>query len=60
MRIPFEKLVEKVYAMTEEEWKATLGEISEKWGGEKRGVTPDRLMDAMDCIRMMRGERTYI
>jgi len=32
MRMPFEKLVERVDAMSDEEKKQTMGTLSERWG----------------------------
>jgi len=33
----------------------TIGELSERWG-----ETTGRIMDAIDALRMLRGEQTYI
>jgi hypothetical protein len=59
VHIPFERLVERVLAMTPEEQEMPLGELAGKWGGAAQGVTPRRLLDAFACEKMLRGERTY-
>lgn len=55
MRIPFGKLVEQVQALTEEDRRLTMGELA-----RRLGTTPERLGDAVDAARMLRGERTWL
>lgn len=55
MRMPFEVLVDYMNALTDEEEKMTLGELSKKFG-----EPVDRIMDAATVVRVLRGERTYI
>lgn len=53
MRRPFQKLVEMVDELNDT--NVTIGELSERWG-----ETTGRIMDAIDALRMLRGEQTYI
>ncbi len=55
MRMPFERLMEQVAALGGEDGALTLGALSERWG-EPAG----RIGDAIDAVRVMRGERTYL
>ena len=55
MRKPFEKLVEEVQALSGAEAELSMGTIA-----ERLGVTVERLADAMDAVKMLRGEPTYI
>ena len=55
MRMPFEKLMEHVAAIGPEEKGLPLGVFAERWG-----EPAERIMDAIDAMRVMRGERTYI
>jgi len=52
--MPFEKLMEHVAALGEDD-NITLGDLSERWG-EPAG----RIGDAIDAVRVLSGERTYI
>jgi hypothetical protein len=57
MRMPFERLME---AVTDAQAAGinpdtTMGQLSERWG-----EPPERIMDAIDAVRVMRGECTYI
>jgi len=55
MRMPFEKLMEHVAALDAEDWQLPMGELAARWG-EPVG----RIGDAIDALRVLRGERTYI
>jgi hypothetical protein len=55
MRMPFEKLMERVAAIGPEERDLPLGVFAERWG-----EPAERITDAIDAMRVMRGERTYI
>lgn len=55
MRMPFEKPMEHVAAIGPEEKELPLGVFAERWG-----ETAERITDAIDAMRVMRGERTYI
>ena len=55
MRMPFEKLMEYVSALNNEDKALTMGELAARWG-----ESPARIMDAVDAVRVLRGERTYI
>ena len=52
--MPFGKLMELVAALDRKDG-VTFGELSRRWGED-----PHRIMDAVDAMRVMRGERTYI
>jgi hypothetical protein len=53
--MPFEKLMEHVAVLGEEDGALTMGELSARWG-----EPAERIMDAVDAVRVLRGERTYI
>ena len=55
MRMPFEKLMERVAGVGPEEKALPLGVFAERWG-----EPVERIMDAIDAVRVTRGERTYI
>ena len=55
MRMPFEKLMEHVAAIGPGEKHLPMGAFAERWG-----EPTERIMDAIDAVRVMRGERTYI
>jgi hypothetical protein len=56
MRMPFERLMEFAAGLDLERDKdKTMGELA-----RPLGEAPERLMDAIDAVRVMRGERTYI
>ena len=55
MRMPFEMLMEHVASLTDEEKALTMGELSKRWG-----EPVERIADAIDAMRVARGERTYI
>jgi hypothetical protein len=55
MQMPFEKLMEYAAGLGEADREKTMGELAGPLG-EK----PERLMDAITAVRVMRGERTYI
>jgi len=53
--MPFEKLMERVSALGDEDRVLTMGDLAARWG-----EPPERIMDAVDAVRVLRGERTYI
>ena len=57
VRMPFEKLMELVGELKdlEEPMALTFGDLHTRWG-----EPPERIMDAVTAVRVMRGERTYI
>jgi len=55
MRKPFGVLVEEVQALSEAEADLSMGVLA-----ERLGVTTERLSDAMDAVKMLAGEPTYI
>ena len=55
MRMPFEKLMELVAGLSDQEAAQPMGVIAGRWG-----ETVERTADAVDAVRVMRGERTYI
>lgn len=55
MRMPFERLMEEVAAIPQAEWDQPLGVFARRWG-----EPAERIIDAIDAVRVMRGERTYI
>jgi hypothetical protein len=55
MRMPFEKLMEYVSALTDEDKELTMGQLSERWS-----EPAERIMDAISAVRVLNGERTYI
>lgn len=55
MRMPFERLMEEVAALPEGDWNKPIGDLAERWG-EPAG----RIADAIDALKVLRGQRTYI
>lgn len=55
MRTPFERLMEQVAAMSEEDANLPMGKLAERWGEPTL-----RIADAIDAVRVLNGERTYI
>lgn len=55
MRMPFERLMEHVAALGGEDAAVTMGALSDRWG-----EPAERIMDAIDAVRVMNGERTYV
>lgn len=55
MRMPFERLMEEVAAIPEQDRNRPLGEFAARWG-----EPAERIMDAVDAVRVLAGERTYI
>lgn len=53
--MPFERLMEHVSALSDEDKDLPMGVLSGRWG-----ELPARICDAIDAVRVMRGERTYI
>jgi hypothetical protein len=55
MRMPFERLMEEVAAISPAERDQPLRVFARRWG-----EPAERIIDAIDAVRVMRGERTYI
>ncbi len=55
MRMPFEKLMEHVAALGDEDAALPMGKLAERWGEPVQRIT-----DAIDAVRVLNGERTYI
>jgi hypothetical protein len=55
MQMPFERLMEYAASLGPDDKAKMMGELAERVG-EK----PERLMDALAAVRVMRGERTYV
>jgi hypothetical protein len=55
VRMPFERLMQEVATLSEEDWDKPMGELAKRWG-EPVG----RIADAIDAVKVLRGERTYI
>jgi hypothetical protein len=53
--MPFEKLMELVSNLSDEDKALPMGVLSELWS-EQVG----RICDAIDAVRVMNGERTYL
>lgn len=53
--MPFEKLMEYVAGLGDEDRTLPMGRLAERWGEPVR-----RIGDAIDAVRVMNGERTYI
>jgi hypothetical protein len=53
--MPFERLMEEVAAVDPGERDQPLRVFAERWG-----EPAERIMDAIDAVRVTRGERTYI
>jgi|HubBroStandDraft_4_1064222.scaffolds.fasta_scaffold17784_9 hypothetical protein len=53
--MPFERLMERVAALGGEDGTLTTGDLSARWG-----EPAERIMDAIDAVRVLGGERTYI
>lgn len=55
MRMPFERLMEEVNALSAADSTLPIGVLSERWGEPSL-----RIMDAVDAVRVLKGEQTYI
>jgi hypothetical protein len=53
--MPFERLMEEVAAIDPGERDQPLRVFAERWG-----EPAERIIDAINAVRVMRGERTYI
>jgi hypothetical protein len=51
----FERLMENVATLSEEDWGKPMGELAKRWG-----EPVERIADAIDALKVLRGERTYI
>jgi hypothetical protein len=55
LSMPFQKLMELVEAVHANESRdITIGELSHRWD-----EPPNRIMDAIDAVRVKNGEQTY-
>jgi hypothetical protein len=56
MRLPFEKLMQWAAELdARADADVTLGDLARRWD-----VPTARVMDAIDAVRVLRGERTYL
>lgn len=55
MRMPFEQLMELVDALSDEDAALPMGALAARWD-----VPVLRVADAIDAVRVLHGERTYI
>lgn len=55
MRMPFERLMEEVAALSDEDQQKPMGELAGRWGEPVQ-----RVADAITAVRVLNGERTYI
>ena len=55
MRMPFEKLMEYVAALSDEDQQLPMGKLAERWG-----EPVERISDAINAVRVLNGEHTYI
>jgi len=55
VKMPFERLMEEVAALGDEDKALPMGRLAERWGEPVQ-----RIADAIDAVRVMNGERTYI
>lgn len=55
MRMPFEKLMEHVTDLSDEDAALPMGQLASRWG-----EPAERIMDAIAAVRVLNGERTYI
>ena len=55
MKMPFERLMELAAALSDEDADLPMGKLAERWGEPVQ-----RIADAIDAVRVMNGERTYI
>jgi hypothetical protein len=53
--MPFEVLMVYASSLSAEDEALTMGQLSERWG-----EPAERIMDALDAVRVLRGERTYV
>lgn len=53
--MPFERLMEEVAALGDEDRQRPMGDLADRWG-----EPASRIADAITAVRVMRGERTYI
>ncbi len=55
MRMPFEKLMEYVQSLSPQDKDKPMGELAQAVGEDAA-----RLADAVNAVRVLKGERTYI
>lgn len=55
MRVPFERLVEQVAALSDGDQELPMGILA-----ERLGVSTERLRDAIDALKMLAGQPTMV
>jgi hypothetical protein len=55
VKMPFERLMELVSSLSDEDAKLPMGVLA-----ERRGEPVSRIGDAIDAVRVLNGEHTYI
>ena len=55
MKMPFEKLMEHVAALSDEDADLPMGRLAERWGEPVQ-----RVADAVSAVQVLRGKRTYV
>jgi hypothetical protein len=55
VRMPFQKLMEHVTALSDEDAELPMGKLAERWGEPVQ-----RVADAISAVQVQRGEQTYI
>ena len=55
MRMPFQRLMELVDGLSDEQKQLPMGALADAWN-----EPTSRIADAIDAVRVMRGEQTYI
>jgi hypothetical protein len=53
--MPFERLMQQVAALPEQDRDLTMGVLSQRWG-----EPASRIGDAIDALKVLRGEPSYI
>ena len=53
--MPFERLMEHIETLSAEDKELPLGVLADRWGEPAA-----RIMDAIDAVRVMNGEHTYV
>lgn len=55
MRMPFERLMERVASLPEEDWQLPMGVLAQRWG-----EPTNRIADAIDAVKVLNGRASYI
>ncbi len=53
--MPFERLMEQVASLSPADRELPMGVLAARWGEPS-----ERIADAIDAVRVLRGERTFI